>query len=101
MSGLNAVYYDEEELLPFNVFVAELELLVGSARDRARPDQVLLLELLQKLVGSIGATARSVLKASQKRCEEALLSVLCKGACAPVSGRLRCLHDAYKCFCMI
>lgn len=76
-------WYDEEELLQLNVFVAELELIVGSARDK-RPDNVALLELLQKLVASINTTDRAVLKANQKRCEAVLVDVVYKGACAPV-----------------
>ncbi len=79
-----SVFKDEEEVLQFNVFVAELELIVGSSRDR-KPDNIALLELLQKLVVSIGTTDRAVLKANQKRCEAVLLHVLCTGAAASVS----------------
>jgi len=77
------VWHDEEELLQFNVFVAELELIVGNSKDK-RPDNVALLELLQKLVASINNTDQAVLKGSQKRCETAMVGVLTKGACAQV-----------------
>eukprot|EP00775_Hariotina_reticulata_P011788 gene11788-11933_t len=59
--GSNAVFYDEEDCLGFGVFAAELELIVGSTRDR-KPDQVQLLELLQKLLASISTTDTKVVR---------------------------------------
>lgn len=82
-SSLNAVFYDEEDCLGFGVFAAELELIVGSARER-RPDQVALLELLQKLASSIAVAKAPELKAHQRRAEAALYDVLSKGCAAPV-----------------
>eukprot|EP00879_Flechtneria_rotunda_P018180 GHRR01019068.1.p1 GENE.GHRR01019068.1~~GHRR01019068.1.p1 ORF type:complete len:279 (+),score=119.00 GHRR01019068.1:164-1000(+) len=76
-----AVFYDEEECLGFGVFVAELELIVGSSRDK-KPDQIQLLELLQKLAASIASADGSVLKQHQKRCEAALYNVVYKGPSA-------------------
>jgi hypothetical protein len=76
-----SLWLDEEDLLGFNVFVAELELIGGGSK---RPDNVALLEVLQKLVASINTTDRAVLKSSQKRCEALLVDVIYKGACAPV-----------------
>jgi hypothetical protein len=81
--SINAVFYDEEDCLGFGVFVAELELILGTSRDR-RPDQVQLLELLQKLQASISASEVSVLKKHQKRCEAALYDIIYKGGCAVV-----------------
>eukprot|EP00879_Flechtneria_rotunda_P025201 GHRR01026769.1.p1 GENE.GHRR01026769.1~~GHRR01026769.1.p1 ORF type:complete len:100 (+),score=34.68 GHRR01026769.1:164-463(+) len=78
-----AVFYDEEECLGFGVFVAELELIVGSSRDK-KPDQIQLLELLQKLAASIASADGSVLKQHQKRCEAALYNVVYKGPSAVV-----------------
>jgi hypothetical protein len=77
-------YFDEEECLGFGVFVAELELVVGSSKGR-KPDQTVLLELLQKLQASITSTRDpAVLKQHQKRCEAALYDIIYKGACAAV-----------------
>jgi hypothetical protein len=79
------VFYDEEECLGFGVFVAELELVVGTSKGR-RPDQTVLLELLQKLQTSIISTRDSAsLKQHQKRCEAALYDIIYKGSCAAVS----------------
>lgn len=88
----NTVFYDEEECLGFGVFVAELELIIGTSRDR-RPDQTQLLELLQKLQASIGTTDTSVLKQHQKRCEAALYDIIYKGPCAVVS-EASCMQPA-------
>lgn len=81
----SAVFYDEEECLGFGVFVAELELVVGTSKGR-KPDQMVLLELLQKLQASIISTRdTAALKQHQKRCEAALYDILYKGCCAAVS----------------
>lgn len=79
------VFYDEEECLGFGVFVAELELIIGTSK-RGRLDQTVLLELLQKLQASIISTRDpAVLKQHQKRCEAALYDIVYKGSCAAVS----------------
>lgn len=81
-------YFDEEECLGFGVFVAELELVVGSSKGR-KPDQTVLLELLQKLQASITSTRDpAVLKQHQKRCEAASYDIIYKGACAAVRSLL-------------
>lgn len=81
-------YFDEEECLGFGVFVAELELVVGSSKGR-KPDQTVLLELLQKLQASITSTRDpAVLKQHQKRCEAALYDIIHKGACTAVRSLL-------------
>lgn len=85
----NTVFYDEEDCLGFGVFVAELELIVGTSRDR-RPDQIQLLELLQKLQASISTADATVLKQHQKRCEAALYDIMYKGGSAVV-GVLVCM----------
>lgn len=86
----NQVFYDEEECLGFGVFVAELELVIGTSKGR-KPDQTVLLELLQKLQASIISTHDcAVLKQHQKRCEAALYDIIYKGACAAVSSVVLC-----------
>ncbi len=89
------MYYDEEECLGFDVFVAELELIVGTRKDK-RPDEVQLLELLQKLLVSVSKTDKAVLKQYQKRCEAVLVDLLYKGTCKTVSaaGQLGTLPPA-------
>lgn len=93
-------YTDEEEALSFNVWVAELELLVGNARGNRRVDPVYSFELLQKLQGSIQRSDRAQLHNYQRKCEDALTTVLLKGAPPPVrydwlsrdvSGGMHCL----------
>ena len=78
-------YIDEEEALSFNVWVAELELLVGNARGNRRVDPTYSFDLLQKLQGSIHRSDRAQLHSYQRKCEDALTTVLLKGAPPPVS----------------
>lgn len=78
-------YADEEEALSFNVWVAELELLVGNARGNRRVDPIYSFELLQKLQGSIQRSDRAQLHSYQRKCEDALTTVLLKGAPPPVT----------------
>lgn len=78
-------YTDEEEALSFNVWVAELELLVGNARGNRRVDPIYSFELLQKLQGSIQRSDRAQLHSYQRKCEDALTTVLLKGAPPPVT----------------
>ncbi|PRW58658.1 HEAT repeat-containing 5B isoform X2 [Chlorella sorokiniana] len=82
-------FVDEEELLGFKIWVAELELLVGNARGRTKPDPVQCFQLLQKLVVSLDRASRPEVKEFQRRCEEAAVDVLLKGAPPPVR-RLIC-----------
>ena len=77
-------YVDEEEALSFNVWVAELELLVGNARGNRRIDPIYSFDLLQKLQGSISRSERSQLQSYQRKCEDALTTVLLKGVPPPV-----------------
>ena len=86
---MTAVFLDEEDCLGFDVFVAELELIVGTRKDK-RPDEVQLLELLQKLLVSVSRTDKPVLKQYQKRCEAVLVDVLYKGTCRTVSTQGSC-----------
>ncbi|MEW5307721.1 MAG: hypothetical protein WDW36_010098 [Sanguina aurantia] len=81
------VFYDEEECLSFDVFVAELELLVGNKQ--SKPDGVSLLQLLQKMIATINRTERKILKMYQKRCEGIFTDLLAVGA-SPVLRRLIC-----------
>jgi hypothetical protein len=87
----NNIYYDEEECLGFGIFVAELELIVGTSRDR-KPDQIQLLELLQKLQASIAVTESALIKQHQKRCETALIDVLYRGTSTAVMLSNQPLH---------
>ncbi|KAL4425068.1 hypothetical protein ABPG77_010382 [Micractinium sp. CCAP 211/92] len=82
-------YVDEEALLGFKIWVAELELLVGNARGRAKPDQAQCFQLLQKLVVTLDRCERPEVKEYQRRCEEAVVDILLKGAPPPVR-RLIC-----------
>lgn len=80
---------EEEELLGFHVFVAELELLVSKHRVLKEGCFCLvysgaLVEVLQKLVVSLDHTSTEVLKSCQGRCEQVLNGVLMKGACPEV-----------------
>ena len=79
------IFLDEEDCLPFEIFVAELELVVGSSR-RDRPDAVQLMELLQKLIATVDRTDRNVLKLHQRRCEAALTDILSIGMGSAVSN---------------
>ncbi|KAL3133260.1 hypothetical protein ABBQ38_007141 [Trebouxia sp. C0009 RCD-2024] len=79
-------YQDEEEALSFNVWVAELELLVGNARGNRRVDPIYSFELLQKLQGSIQRSDRAQLHNYQRKCEDALTTVLMKGAPPPLTA---------------
>ena len=76
-------YVDEEDLLGFHVFSAELELLTGNKRSSS-VDEVALLELLQKLFLSVDHTDVQVVKQHQRRCEQTLVSLLSKGPCTEV-----------------
>ena len=80
----SGAHLDEEECLPFPIFIAELELLVGNSK-RGKPDGVQLLELLQKLVATIPRTDKAVLKQHQRQCEAMLYDVLAHGIGAAVS----------------
>ncbi|KAL4431040.1 hypothetical protein ABPG75_006296 [Micractinium tetrahymenae] len=82
-------YVDEEALLGFKIWVAELELLVGNARGRAKPDQAQCFQLLQKLVVTLDRCERPEVREYQRRCEEAVVDILLKGAPPPVR-RLIC-----------
>ncbi|KAK9798183.1 hypothetical protein WJX73_010462 [Symbiochloris irregularis] len=81
-------FLDEEDLLGFHVWVAELELLVGTTKS-GRVDPVACFELLQKLLVSIDTTERQRLKEYGRRCEAALMDILLKGTAPPVR-RLIC-----------
>ena len=91
----NNIYYDEEECLGFGIFVAELELIVGTSRDK-RPDQIQLLELLQKLQASIAVTDSALIKQHQKRCEAALIDVLYKGTATAVIVLFLCVTRMHE-----
>ena len=85
--SLTFTFVDEEELLGFKIWVAELELLVGGARRGARPDPCHCLQLLQKMVVALERSERPEVKEYQRRCEEAVVDILLKGAPPPVGGR--------------
>jgi hypothetical protein len=89
---LHQLHLDEEDCLGLELFVAELELVLGP-KDR-RPDQTQLLELLQKLQLSVAAAEPAAVKRAQRRCEGALADLLHRGLCpvvraAPGRGRRR------------
>lgn len=59
---------------------------VGNARGRAKPDPVQCFQLLQKLAVTLDRSSRPEVQEYQRRCEEAVVDVLLKGAPPPVSG---------------
>eukprot|EP00887_Chlorella_sp_A99_P005661 scaffold1.g5661.t1 len=83
------VYRDEEDLLGFKIWVAELELVAASARGKAKPEPRQCFQLLQKLVATLDRTPRDEVREYQRRCEDALIDILLKGAPPPVR-RLVC-----------
>ena len=87
----SSVYIDEEECLGFSIFVAELELIVGS-RHSGSVDQVALLELLPKLVATVARTQRAKLKQMQKRCEAAFTELIDSGVSSAVRSFKLCKH---------
>lgn len=64
--------------------MAELELLVGNARGKRKVDPSQCFQLLQKLVVTLDRTARLEVREYQRRCEDALIDILLKGAPPPV-----------------
>ncbi|KAK9838575.1 hypothetical protein WJX81_008486 [Elliptochloris bilobata] len=85
----NEYYIEEEEALGFHVWVAELELLIGTSRAPGQqPDPAECLEVLQKLQATLesdgggGGVAR--VREYQRRCEDALVELLLRGAAPPV-----------------
>lgn len=88
-SSSSSIYVDEEDCLGFKIWVAELELLVGSSRTKKRPDAGQAFQLLQKLIVTLDRTERAEVKEYQRRCEDALIDILLKGAPPPVR-RLIC-----------
>ena len=94
-------FIDEEEALSFNVWVAELELLVGNARGNRRVDPIYSFELLQKLQGSIRRSDRAQLHSYQRKCEDALTTVLLKGAPPPVRSLFGCSRCVATCLSLL
>ncbi len=92
------IFYDEEDLLGYKIWVAELERLVsqrfssfgvsGSGTSRAGEFGPYYM-LLQKLDATVLSTGVVEVKAYQRRCEDALVDILLSGAPPPVR-RLIC-----------
>jgi len=80
----SAAYVDEEDCLGFKIWVAELELIVGGSRGNRKADVQHCYQLLQKLAVTIDRTDRAELREYQRRCEDALIDILLKGAPPPV-----------------
>ena len=74
------------QALGFHVWVAELELLVGTARGPGQaPSAAASLELLLKLQATLQAESGVArVREYQRRCEDALVEMLLKGAAPPV-----------------
>ena len=72
------------------LLVCLLHVCVSLGLTDKRPDEVQLLELLQKLLVSVSRTDKPVLKQYQKRCEAVLVDVLYKGTCRTVSTQGSC-----------
>lgn len=77
-------YIDEEDCLGFKIWVAELELIVGGSRGNKKPEAGPIFVLLQKLVVTLDRTDRQEVREYQRRCEDALIDILLKGAPPPV-----------------
>jgi hypothetical protein len=84
MEEQTAAYIDEEDCLGFKIWVAELELIVGSSRGKKKADPTQAFLLLQKLVTTLDRTDRKEVREYQRRCEDALIDILLKGAPPPV-----------------
>lgn len=91
-SRKNSVYFDEEDLLGYKIWVAELELLVSQQKQQVgggsggfpKVDFGACYILLQKLHATIDKTSVEEIKLYQRRCEDALIDILLKGAPPPV-----------------
>lgn len=83
-----AYYVDEEEVLGFHIWVAELELLVGNSKGQRRADPYACFELLQKLLVTIDQSDSQRVREYQRKCEAALHELLLKGAHPPVGYAL-------------
>lgn len=97
-----SAYFDEEDLLGYKIWVAELELLVSQQKQRTskapgKVDFGACYALLQKLHATIDDTGADEIKEHQRRCEDALVDILLKGCPPPV--RIELLHVASFCFC--
>eukprot|EP00884_Botryococcus_braunii_P001693 jgi/Botrbrau1/11524/Bobra.0393s0003.2 len=79
-----AYYVDEEEVLGFHIWVAELELLVGNSKGQKRADPYACFELLQKLLVTIDQSDSKRVREYQRKCEAALHELLLKGAHPPI-----------------
>jgi hypothetical protein len=84
LNDLSSYYVDEEDVLGFHVWVAELELLVGNSKGQRLADPYACFELLQKLLVTIDQSESSRVREYQRRCEAALYEILLKGARPPV-----------------
>jgi len=81
-----STYFDEEDLLGYKIWVAELELLVSQQKQGtcSKIDFGACYALLQKLHATIDDTSVDEIKEYQRRCEDALLDILLKGCPPPV-----------------
>jgi len=87
MSRDSEAAVDEDVLLSFNVYAAELELLVACAygQPASKVDAVELLPLLQRLASSVPRAEGRMIKENQKLVEGLLVDdVLLKGAPARI-----------------
>jgi hypothetical protein len=105
ISRRSSAYFDEEDLLGYKIWVAELELLVGQ-KTKGKVDFRACYILLQKLNATIEKTSVEELKEYQRRCEDALVDILLKGAPPPVrvygfqQGVLLCILDILTSYCI-
>lgn len=78
---------EDEAPLRFDVATSLLKSLLATAK-QSPSGQVLpeaIFEVLQKLQLSISRTERAIIKAHQRRAEDALVDIILKGTAAPVS----------------
>ncbi|KAK7269008.1 hypothetical protein RIF29_21723 [Crotalaria pallida] len=74
----------EVPLSRFGVLVAQLESIVASAARQQSPDQLLCFDLLSDLISAIDLDTKESIMLWQRRCEDALFSLLVMGARRPV-----------------
>jgi hypothetical protein len=89
------IYVDEEDVLGYKIWVAELELLVSQRKQggvSGKVDFGACYALLQKLHVTIDGTSVDEIKEYQRRCEDALVDILLKGCPPPVRAHI-CLKD--------
>ncbi|XP_047080825.1 protein SWEETIE isoform X2 [Lolium rigidum] len=83
VAGAAAAAGDPIPLSRFGALVAQLESVVASARQKP-PDALLCFDLLSELSSALDEAPKETIQLWQRKCEDALQSLLVFGACRPV-----------------